>query len=293
MITWELVAERINSDLANTLGNLVNRTIAMSNKYLGGTIRNTGSFAGLTEEEAEKAKAFDDDLKAVATAAYGKVEKKMDDLRAADALTEIFTVFKRLNKYIDETEPWILGRDESKKDRLSNVLYNLVEGITMGVSLLAPFMPETAEKTVRMLGTEIRDFETLGTFGAAGDEFHVTDKPEILFARLDQKEVMKKVEVIMEKQRAAAAAEAAAEAAENGEKAEPAAEAAEEAVPEVEKKPEVTIDDFAKCQFQIGEVIACEAVKKSKKLLCSRLRSAPRCARSCPESVNITALRKW
>ncbi len=274
VITWELVAERINSDLANTLGNLVNRTIAMSNKYLGGTVRNTASFAGLTEEEAEKAKAYDEDLKAVVTAAYGKVEEKMDELRAADALTEIFSIFKRLNKYIDETEPWILGRDEAKKERLSNVLYNLVEGITMGVSLLAPFMPETAEKTVKMLGTEIRDFETLGTFGEAADEFHVTDKPEILFARLDQKEVMKKVEVIMEKQRAAAAAEAAADAAESAAKGEDGAKEAadEEVIPEVEKKPEVTIDDFARCQFQVGEVIACEAVKKSKKLLCSQVK---------------------
>ncbi|MGX8775114.1 MAG: methionine--tRNA ligase subunit beta, partial [Bacillota bacterium] len=272
VITWELVAERINSDLANTLGNLVNRTIAMSNKYLGGTVKDTGSFAGLTGEEAEKAKGFDEDLKALVTAAYGKVEKKMDELRAADALTEIFTVFKRLNKYIDETEPWILGRDEAKKDRLSTVLYNLVEGITMGASLLAPFMPETAEKTVKMLGTQIRDFETLGSFGADGNEFHVTDKPEILFARLDTKEVMKKVEVIMEKQRAAAAAEAAADAAEAAAKDGDAQEKTEEVIPEVEKKPEVTIDDFAKCQFQVGEIIACEAVKKSKKLLCSQVK---------------------
>jgi methionyl-tRNA synthetase len=272
VITWELVAERINSDLANTLGNLVNRTIAMSNKYLGGTVKDTGSFAGLSDEEAEKAKAFDEDLKAVVTAAYGKVEKKMDELRAADALTEIFAVFKRLNKYIDETEPWILGRDEAKKERLSTVLYNLVEGITMGVSLLAPFMPETAEKTVNMLGTKIRDFDTLGTFGAEGGEFHVTDKPEILFARLDTKEVMKKVEVIMEKQRAAAAAEAAADAAEAAAKDGGAEEKAEEVIPEVEKKPEVTIDDFAKCQFQVGEIVACEAVKKSKKLLCSQVK---------------------
>ena len=223
-------------------------------------------------EEAEKAKAFDEDLKAVVTAAYGKVEKKMDELRAADALTEIFAVFKRLNKYIDETEPWILGRDEAKKERLSTVLYNLVEGITMGVSLLAPFMPETAEKTVNMLGTKIRDFDTLGTFGAEGGEFHVTDKPEILFARLDTKEVMKKVEVIMEKQRAAAAAEAAADAAEAAAKDGGAEEKAEEVIPEVEKKPEVTIDDFAKCQFQVGEIVACEAVKKSKKLLCSQVK---------------------
>ncbi len=273
VITWELVAERINSDLANTLGNLVNRTISMSNKYLGGTVKDTGSFAGLTDEEAEKAKGYDEDLKAFVTAAYDKVEKKMDDLRAADALTEIFAVFKRLNKYIDETEPWILGRDEAKKDRLSTVLYNLVEGITMGVSLLAPFMPDTADKTVRMLGTKIRDFETLGTFGADGGEFHVTDQPEILFARLDTKEVMKKVEVIMEKQRASAAAEAAADAAESAAKDGAAAEEkAEEVIPVVEKKPEVTIDDFAKCQFQVGEVISCEAVKKSKKLLCSQVK---------------------
>lgn len=283
VITWELVAERINSDLANTLGNLVNRTIAMSNKYLGGTVKDCGtvpaSAAGLlTPEEIEKARAVDADLKALVTSAYEKVEKKMDELRAADALTEIFSIFKRLNKYIDETEPWILGRDEAKKDRLSTVLYNLVEGITMGVSLLAPFMPATAEKTVKMLGTHIRDFDTLGSFGTAeGDAFTVTDKPEILFARLDQKEVMKKVEVIMEKQRAAALAEAAADAAENAAAAKdgqaPAeAEKEAEAVPAIGKKPEITIDDFARCQFQVGEVIACEAVKKSKKLLCSQVK---------------------
>ena len=283
VITWELVAERINSDLANTLGNLVNRTIAMSNKYLGGTVKDCGVIpescaSVLTPEEIEKAKAADEDLKKVVTAAYDAVEKKMEELRAADALTEIFSVFKRLNKYIDETEPWILGRDEAKKDRLSTVLYNLVEGITMGVSLLAPFMPETADKTVKMLGTQIRDYETLGTYGSCGDTFTVTDKPEILFARLDQKEVMKKVEVIMEKQRAQAAAElASAEAEANSAEDSAGAESskgekAEETVPEVEKKPEVTIDDFAKCQFQVGEIIACEAVKKSKKLLCSQVK---------------------
>ena len=283
VITWELVAERINSDLANTLGNLVNRTIAMSNKYLGGTVKDCGVIpescaSVLTPEEIEKAKAADEDLKKVVTAAYDAVEKKMEELRAADALTEIFSVFKRLNKYIDETEPWILGRDEAKKDRLSTVLYNLVEGITMGVSLLAPFMPETADKTVKMLGTQIRDYETLGTYGSCGDTFTVTDKPEILFARLDQKEVMKKVEVIMEKQRAQAAAElASAEAEANSAEDSTGAESskgekAEEAVPEVEQKPEVTIDDFFKCQFQVGEIIACEAVKKSKKLLCSQVK---------------------
>ena len=277
VITWELVAERINSDLANTLGNLVNRTIAMSNKYLGGTVKDCGVIpescaSVLTPEEIEKAKAADEDLKKVVTAAYDVVEKKMEELRAADALTEIFSVFKRLNKYIDETEPWILGRDEAKKDRLSTVLYNLVEGITMGVSLLAPFMPETADKTVKMLGTQIRDYETLGTYGSCGDTFTVTDKPEILFARLDQKEVMKKVEVIMEKQRAQAAAELEAADAESSSAEDSKGENAEEAVPEIEKKPEVTIDDFFKCQFQVGEIIACEAVKKSKKLLCSQVK---------------------
>ena len=283
VITWELVAERINSDLAHTLGNLVNRTIARSNTYLGGTVKDCGVIpescaSVLTPEEIEKAKAADEDLKKVVTAAYDAVEKKMEELRAADALTEIFSVFKRLNKYIDETEPWILGRDEAKKDRLSTVLYNLVEGITMGVSLLAPFMPETADKTVKMLGTQIRDYETLGTYGSCGDTFTVTDKPEILFARLDQKEVMKKVEVIMEKQRAQAAAElASAEAEANSAEDSTGAESskgekAEEAVPEVEQKPEVTIDDFFKCQFQVGEIIACEAVKKSKKLLCSQVK---------------------
>ena len=282
VLTWDLCVERFNSDLANTLGNLVNRTIAMSNKYLGGTVKDCGtvpaSVAGLlTPEEIEKAQTVDADLKAVVTSAYEKVEKKMDELRAADALTEIFSIFKRLNKYIDETEPWILGRDEAKKDRLSTVLYNLVEGITMGVSLLAPFMPTTAEKTVKMLGTHIRDFETLGSFGnAEGDTFTVTDKPESS-SRAYKKEVMKKVEVIMEKQRAAALAEAAADAAENGTAAKDAqasseAEKEAEAVPEIEKKPEITIDDFAKCQFQVGEVIACEAVKKSKKLLCSQVK---------------------
>lgn len=295
VITWELVAERINSDLANTLGNLVNRTIAMSNKYLGGFVKDCpdafdrAAEGVFTAEDAARAAAVDADLKEMICGVYDKVEEKMDELRAADALTEIFSIFKRLNKYIDETEPWILGRDEAKKDRLSTVLYNLVEGITMGVSLLAPFMPETAEKTVRMLGTQIRGFDTLtDAYGVHPQGVQVTDRPEILFARLDLKEVSKKVEVIMEKQRAAARAEAEAlkEGASGGaagtadetapakaSEKEPAGSApAEEAVPEVEAKPEITIDDFARCQFQVGEVIACEAVKKSKKLLCSQVK---------------------
>ena len=197
----------------------------------------------------------------------------MDELRAADALTEIFAVFKRLNKYIDETEPWILARDEAKADRLSTVLYNLIEGITIGAALLAPFMPETADKIVKMLDTEIRDFETLGTFGLYPSGNKVTDKPEILFARLKEADVMKEVDKIMAKQRKEAAKQAkfeekakekVADAAQKAEKKEEAAEP--------EKKAEVTIDDFAKLQFQVGEVLECQEVPKSKKLLCSKVK---------------------
>ncbi len=264
VITWELMVERINSDLANTLGNLVNRTIAMSNKYFGGVVADKGC-----------AEAVDEDLKKVVTSAYDLVEKRMEDLRAADALTDIFAVFKRLNKYIDETEPWVLARDEAKKDRLSTVLYNLIEGITIGTSLLAPFMPETADKIVAMLNTQIRDFEALGTFGLYPSDTKVTEKPEILFARLDQKEVMKKVEVIIEKQKALAAKEAAqngeASAQEEPAKAEENAESENEEIV-FEAKPNVTFDDFAKCQFVVGEIVDCKAVEKSKKLLCSQVK---------------------
>ena len=275
VITWELVVERINSDLANTMGNLVNRTIAMSNKYFDGVVANKGA-----EEPV------DEELKAFVTAAYDKVEAKMDELRAADALTEIFAVFKRLNKYIDETEPWVLARDEAKSDRLATVLYNLIEGITIGTALMAPFMPETADKIVKMLNTEIRDFDTLGTFGLYPSGNKVTDKPEILFARLKEADVMKDVEKIMAKQRKEAQKQAKLEekakekvseskgseekAAKADQKEEASAEVKE--APAVEKKPEITIDDFAKLQFQVGEVIACEEVKKSKKLLCSQVR---------------------
>ena len=281
VITWELVTERVNTDLANTFGNLVNRTISMTNKYFGGIVADKGA-----------AEPVDDDLKAVVTAAYDKVEAKMDELRVADALTEIFGVFKRLNKYIDETEPWILARDEAKKDRLATVLYNLTEGIVIGTSLLAPFLPTTAAKVMEMLHTELRDFDTLGEFGKYPSGTKVTEKPQILFARLDKKDVMKKVEVIIEKQKAQAAAEAAADAAAEAaekqkaagagkapaaeaaekQKAAPAPEAKEAAVEEAEAVPEVSIDDFAKLQFKVGEIVACEKVKKSKKLLCSQVK---------------------
>ena len=279
VITWELVTERVNTDLANTFGNLVNRTISMTNKYFGGIVADKGA-----------AEPVDDDLKAVVTAAYDKVEAKMDELRAADALTEIFGVFKRLNKYIDETEPWILARDEAKKDRLATVLYNLTEGIVIGTSLLAPFLPTTGAKVMEMLRTELRDFDTLGEFGKYPSGTKVTEKPQILFARLDKKDVMKKVEVIIEKQKAQAAAEAAADAAAEAaekqkaagkapaaeaaekQKAAPAPEAKEAAVEEAEAVPEVSIDDFAKLQFKVGEIVACEKVKKSKKLLCSQVK---------------------
>jgi methionyl-tRNA synthetase len=238
----------------------------MSNKYFDGVVADKGA-----------AEPVDDDLKAFVTAAYDKVEAKMDELRAADALTEIFAVFKRLNKYIDETEPWVLARDEAKSDRLSTVLYNLIEGITIGTALMAPFMPDTADKIVKMLNTQIRDFETLGTFGLYPSGNKVTDKPEILFARLKEADVMKEVDKIMAKQRKEAQKQAKLEekakekVAEDKEAKEAAKEDKQEA-PAVEKKPEVTIDDFARLQFQVGEVIACEEVKKSKKLLCSQVR---------------------
>ena len=259
VITWELMIERVNSDLANTLGNLVNRTIAMSNKYFGGIVEDKGA-----------AEPVDAEMKAVLTDTYAKVEKKMEELRVADALTEIFTSFKRMNKYIDETEPWKLAKDPAGADRLSTVLYNLVEGIVIGASLLAPFMPETADKIVDMLNTGIRPFEEMGTFGLYPNGTKVTEKPQILFARLDKEAVMKDVEVIMEKQRQAAAAEAAADGEGTGEAAD------EEETVDVEPKPEITYEDFAKLQFQIGEVVACEAVKKSKKLLCFRVKIGSR-----------------
>ena len=244
VITWELVTERVNSDLANTLGNLVNRTIAMSNKYFGGIVRNTG----VTEE-------VDADLKETIAAAVKKIDAKMNDLRVADALTEIFNIFKRCNKYIDETMPWALAKDETKKDRLAQVLYNLCEGITIGASLLESFMPETSARIMSQLNTEVRPLADCCTFGLYPDGNKVTEKPEILFARLDVEKVMEEVNEKFMKP-----AEAPAEP-------EP-----EENVIDVEAKPEVEYDDFAKLQFRIGEIISCEAVKKSKKLLCSQVK---------------------
>ena len=245
VITWELMVERMNSDLANTLGNLVNRTISMTNKYLGGVAEDKGV-----------AEPVDDDLKAVILAAPKKVEEKMDKLRVADAITEVFTIFKRCNKYIDETEPWILGKDEAKKDRLSTVLYNLLESITIGASLLEAFMPDTTDRILAQIGATKRPLEEMDHFGGYVNGTKVTDKPEILFARLDMDEVKAKAEEIQK-----------AQAVANGSAAE-----TEENVIDIEAKPEITFDDFTKMQFQVGEIIACEEVKKSKKLLCSQVR---------------------
>ena len=240
VITWELMVERLNSELANTLGNLVNRTISMSNKYFGGVVENKGV-----------AEAVDDDLKNTILEETKKVDAKMNDLRVADAITEIFNIFKRCNKYIDETMPWALAKDETKKDRLATVLYNLVEGISIGAELLFPFMPETSQKIKAQLNAPDREYEQLGEFGLYPDGGKVVEKPEILFARLDLNEVMEKVE----------AKKVAA-------KEEPAGEPGVD----VDKKPEITIDDFDKVQLRVGEIIKCEAVPKSKKLLCSQVK---------------------
>ena len=247
VISWELMVERMNSDLANILGNLVNRTISMSNKYFGGVVENKGA-----------AEAVDEDLKAVVLDEVKKVDAKMAQLRVADAMTEIFGIFRRCNKYIDETTPWTLAKDEAKKDRLATVLYNLTEAITIGASLLEAFMPETSEKILAQLNTKKRELDEMDTFGLYPSGNKVTDKPEILFARMDIKEVMAKVEEM----HAAAAAETA----------KPAEEAAEDDGIDLEPKAEITYDDFAKLQFQIGEIVKCEAVPKSKKLLCSQVK---------------------
>ena len=258
-LTWELVAERTNSDLANTLGNLVNRTISMSNKYFGGVVENKN--VQLTENDA----AVDADLKQTVTGTYAKVVAKMEELRVADALTEIFGIFKRCNKYIDETEPWVLAKDEAKADRLATVLYNLVEGIIIGASLLEPYMPETAERIAKQLNTSLRDFDQLEQFGLYESGSKVTDQPEILFARLDMKDVAKKEAELEEAMIKAAAEHEAEEASAEAEKAE------QEAI-DIEPKAEIEYDDFAKMQFQVGEIISCEAVPKSKKLLCSQVK---------------------
>ena len=235
IITWELMVERMNSELANTLGNLVNRTIAMTNKYFGGVVNNT---AAVTD--------FDEDLMKVVTSARELVENNMNKLRVADAMTEIFTLFKRCNKYIDETMPWALAKDESKQDELAHVLYNLVESITIGANLLTPYMPETAERILAQLNAQARDYDDLNKFGLRENGVKVTDTPEILFARLDLEEVLAKAEEIQKKQLGPQ-------------------------YPQVEAKPEITIDDFDKIQIRVGEIMACEPVKKSKKLLVSQV----------------------
>ena len=242
VITWELMVERMNSDLANTLGNLVNRTISMSNKYFGGVVENK-----------EVYDVMDEDFKKVLSETPAKVTAKMDELRVADAISEIFTLFKRCNKYIDETEPWVLAKDEAKKDRLATVLYHLIEGIRMGAVLLQSFMPETSEKILSQIQAENCDLENLA-FGQYVSGTKVVEKPEILFARLDLSEVMAQVEEKFGKP----AAEKKAES--------------QEEVVDIEAKPEITFDDFMKMQFQVGEIVSCEAVPKSKKLLCSQVR---------------------
>jgi methionyl-tRNA synthetase len=296
VITWELVTERTNSDLANTLGNLVNRTISMSNKYFGGVVKRTGAV-----------EAVDDDLKAVVTGTAARVAKKMDELRVADAITEIFTLFKRCNKYIDETTPWALAKDEAKADRLSEVLYNLTESILIGASILASFLPETADRIAAQLNGKLRDYEDIEKFGLYEDGTKVTETPEILFARIDWKEIAPKIDEIRAAQKAEYEAEQAhiaevyakhgltpqgtpiANAAEVAGKtdagttenatsvaADSADAAASEAVVDVEPKEEITYEDFAKMQFRVGVIIACEEVPKSKKLLCSKVQVGSR-----------------
>ena len=240
VISWELMVERINSDLANTLGNLVNRTISMTNKYFGGIVADQGA-----------AEPVDEELKAVALEAPKKVAEKMESLRVADAISEIFVLFKRCNKYIDETMPWVLAKDPEKQDRLATVLYNLVEGISIGASLLESFMPETSEKILEQLHAAKRGLEEMTSFGLYKSGTKVTEKPEILFARLDVKEVLEKVEAMQR---------------------EAEQETLKEPVIDIDPKDEITYDEFMKMQFQVGEIISCEAVKKSKKLLCSQVR---------------------
>ena len=254
VITWDLVIERFNSDLANILGNLVNRTVSMTNKYFDGVVCSTGV-----------ADEVDADLKAVVTGAHAKVQEKMDNLRVADAISEVFTVFRRCNKYIDETMPWALAKDEAQQDRLAEVLYNLTEAITIGASLLHSFLPSTAEKIVAQLNTELRGLDELDKFGLYESGKKVTETPEILFARLKAEDVLPKVAEIQAAQKAEYEAEMARL---NGD----APAAVEEAVIDIEPKEEISYEDFMKMQFQVGEIIACEAVPKSKKLLCSQVK---------------------
>ncbi|MCR4618234.1 MAG: methionine--tRNA ligase [Lachnospiraceae bacterium] len=255
-ITWELMTERYNSDLANVLGNLVKRTVSMTNKYFDGVVKKTGAEGDV-----------DADLKAVVTAARDNVAKKMDDLRVSDAIDEVFAIFKRSNKYIDETEPWTLAKDEANNDRLSEVMYNLTESIIIGANLLYPYMPETADAILAQLGgSEKRDYDDLDKFGLLASGTKVTAEPETLFARLNIEDIMKRVEEIR-------AAQKAEYERENGVTAEEGSkEAASDDAIDIEPKDIITYDDFAKLQLQVGEIISCEAVPKSKKLLCSRVK---------------------
>lgn len=248
VISWDLMIERMNSDLANTLGNLVNRTISMTNKYFGGVAVNYG-----VKEDV------DDSLFEVVTSTSSKVTARMDKLRVADAITDIFTLFKRCNKYIDETAPWVLAKDESKKERLSTVMYNLIDSILIGASLLEPFMPETAKKIADSLNAPLRTMDQVSKMGTYPSGNKVTDQPQILFARVDAEKMMEEVNALMESKKAAAK-DASEETAED------------EAVIDIEPKEEITYEDFSKMQFQVGEIISCEAVKKSKKLLCSQVK---------------------
>ena len=268
VITWELMVERMNSDLANILGNLVNRTVSMTNKYFGGIVENRN----VCEE-------VDEDLKKVVLETVAKTDEKMNRLRVADAISEIFNIFRRSNKYIDETMPWTLAKDEAKKDRLATVLYNLTESIAIGASLLYSFMPSTSEKILAQLGTEKRSLKEMDTFGLYPNGNRVVEKPEILFARMDIKEVLEKVEAMKAQESAKSgnpeanadgASQTENEAAQDG--AESGSENGAEDGMDVEKKPEITYDDFSKLQFQIGEIVKCEEVPKSKKLLCSQVK---------------------
>ena len=261
VISWDLMVERTNSDLANTLGNLVKRTISMSCKYFDGQVRNadaaseTEPVSGASAAGASEA-AVDADMKAVVTGARDKVQAKMNDLRVADAISEVFAVFRRLNKYIDETEPWVLARDEAKKDRLATVMYNLIEGICIGANLLVSFLPETSEKILKQLQAQPRDFDVLDQFGLYPDGITLKEEDaEILFARLKLEDVMKQVEALNPEEEADAAEE----------------EAEDDGI-DIEAKPEITFDQFGQMQFQVGEIIACEEVPKSKKLLCSQVK---------------------
>ncbi|MBP5310943.1 MAG: methionine--tRNA ligase [Lachnospiraceae bacterium] len=247
-ITWDLVVERFNSDLANIIGNLVNRTISMSNKYFDGVVTKTG-----VKEDV------DEDLKTVVCETRDRAAQKMDEMRMADAVSEVLALFRRCNKYIDETEPWVLAKDEAKKDRLSEVMYNLTESICIGANLLIPYMPDTAMKILEQLNAPVRDYDDLDKYGLYESGAKVTDKPQILFARLDLKEVMAKVEEIQAAQRAEYERE-------NGITSE------DEEVIDIEKKPEISYDDFSKLQFRVGKIIKCEEVAKSKKLLCSQVK---------------------